>query len=260
MHQKETNQFNSDLVPMISFGARGTLFYDQPPLEAWLLSYLNSRGKTLEEQELRALLLNSMAHRNEEVEADLSRSIEKRSLFRSILAPLFEENELEAELQRATDAHHLAVKVVIPRSVVELCEELKTRGYRLAIVSNESEALIELLRYSQLIDLFERVILAQDVGVAKPDPKIFQILLEEAELKPAQVVHVGDRYATDVLGANRAGILSFLYDPLRHESLAIAQAEAGHQKVVDIEDIRKQRFYRGTRILSRLDELLECFE
>ena len=55
------------------------------------------------------------------------------------------------------------------------------------------------------------------VGVAKPDPHIFEIALGLSgidDLAPAEVVHVGDSAAADVAGARRAGIGAIHVDPL----------------------------------------------
>jgi HAD superfamily hydrolase (TIGR01549 family) len=55
---------------------------------------------------------------------------------------------------------------------------------------------------------FSFVILAQNVGVEKPDPAIFQAACREACCSPEQLMHIGDSLATDVEGARRAGAVS----------------------------------------------------
>ena len=55
---------------------------------------------------------------------------------------------------------------------------------------------------------FTFVILAQEVGVEKPDPAIFQAACREARCLPEQLMHTGDSLATDVEGARRAGAVS----------------------------------------------------
>lgn len=52
-----------------------------------------------------------------------------------------------------------------------------------------------------------------DVGVEKPDPKIFDFALEVLDLTPDDVWYVGDTPAFDVVGAKRAGIRPILMDP-----------------------------------------------
>jgi len=55
---------------------------------------------------------------------------------------------------------------------------------------------------------FTFVILAQNVGVEKPDPAIFLQACREAGCSPEQLMHVGDSLATDVEGARGAGAVS----------------------------------------------------
>ncbi len=53
------------------------------------------------------------------------------------------------------------------------------------------------------------------VGVAKPDPRIFEVALDRAGVTSAETVHVGDTLANDVAGARAAGITPIHFDPLR---------------------------------------------
>jgi len=53
---------------------------------------------------------------------------------------------------------------------------------------------------------FKASISAQQLGVAKPDPRIFHAAASAASVVPAQVLHVGDDAALDVLGALGCGM------------------------------------------------------
>jgi len=57
-----------------------------------------------------------------------------------------------------------------------------------------------------LSPFFEHAIGAREAGAAKPDPRIFEVLLQRAGLEPAQVVYVGDDPHADVAGATAAGM------------------------------------------------------
>src|SRR5438132_14413877 len=50
---------------------------------------------------------------------------------------------------------------------------------------------------------FGFVILAQNVGIEKPDPAIFQAAYREARCSSEQLMHIGDSLDTDVAGARR---------------------------------------------------------
>lgn len=52
------------------------------------------------------------------------------------------------------------------------------------------------------------------VGVAKPDPAIFELALELVGATPDRAIHVGDAYQYDVRGARAAGVRPVLVDPL----------------------------------------------
>jgi len=65
--------------------------------------------------------------------------------------------------------------------------------------------LIEQLGFISYID---KIITSLDMGVAKPDPKIYEIALQQLNLKADEVLMIGDRLDTDILGAEKANILS----------------------------------------------------
>ena len=53
---------------------------------------------------------------------------------------------------------------------------------------------------------FKASISAQEFGVGKPDPRIFQAGAGAADASPEQVLHVGDDAALDILGALNCGM------------------------------------------------------
>ena len=59
-----------------------------------------------------------------------------------------------------------------------------------------------------LPDRFAFVVFSQDVGVDKPDSKIFFTTCEKAGCKPEELMHVGDSLESDVAGANGVGAVS----------------------------------------------------
>jgi 2-haloalkanoic acid dehalogenase type II len=53
---------------------------------------------------------------------------------------------------------------------------------------------------------FQGSLAARDIGVGKPDPRIFQAACERLGCQPDEVLHVGDDLALDVHGALAAGL------------------------------------------------------
>jgi putative hydrolase of the HAD superfamily len=81
----------------------------------------------------------------------------------------------------------------------------RRQGLRLAVVSNFDRRLHGLLASLCLRPSLEVVIVSSEVGAAKPSPLPFQRALQELDLRPQQVWHVGDQ-PEDVQGAGRAGV------------------------------------------------------
>jgi putative hydrolase of the HAD superfamily len=51
------------------------------------------------------------------------------------------------------------------------------------------------------------------IGVAKPDPRIFEMALDALAVPAAHAIHVGDTPGADVDGARAAGVRPVLIDP-----------------------------------------------
>jgi putative hydrolase of the HAD superfamily len=100
-------------------------------------------------------------------------------------------------------------------------EALADTGVRLGIISNADGLIAERLRTLELLQVgpglgveVECVIDSGEVGVMKPDPRIFSIALEAMGIEAASAWYVGDMPAIDIVGARRAGMHAVLMDPL----------------------------------------------
>jgi putative hydrolase of the HAD superfamily len=86
-------------------------------------------------------------------------------------------------------------------------------GLRTAVISNSNGTVAAILTELGLAQRLDFIIDSSEVGVEKPDPRIFQIALERAGLRPGEAAYVGDLYRVDVLGARAAGLQAVLMDP-----------------------------------------------
>lgn len=89
---------------------------------------------------------------------------------------------------------------------------LRTAGFRLAIVSNNTDRLPRRLAALGLAQYFDDVTYSEEAGALKPDPAIFHLALRRAGCRAEEAVHAGDDYDADVLGARAAGIPPILVD------------------------------------------------
>lgn len=91
-------------------------------------------------------------------------------------------------------------------------ESLQKQGYFLGVISNSVGTLEAQLQNMALRDYFHAVVDSAIVGVEKPHPEIFQLALASAKAEPQEAVFVGDTLATDVGGAQLAGLHGVLID------------------------------------------------
>jgi len=76
---------------------------------------------------------------------------------------------------------------------VAILEKLKSSGYLLYGLSNWPEEKYRLVRPKYaFFELFDDIIISGEVKVAKPDPRIFAILLERIQREPWQSVYIDD--------------------------------------------------------------------
>ena len=104
--------------------------------------------------------------------------------------------------------------VVMPETPGYLAS-LKEQGYFLGVISNSIGTIEDQLQHVGLRDYFQAVFDSAIVGVEKPHPEIFQLALASAQVAANEAVFVGDTNATDVGGAQLAGLHGVLIDRVR---------------------------------------------
>lgn len=89
--------------------------------------------------------------------------------------------------------------------VVEQLRALRRDGYRLAIVSNASQEAGSVVPILGLDVLMDVVVLSWQIGLAKPDPDIFHLTLEQLRAGPTEALLVDD-VADNLDAAERLGM------------------------------------------------------
>jgi len=95
---------------------------------------------------------------------------------------------------------------------MEALPQLETQ-VALAVVSNSDGTVEDILRRRDVT--IPTIIDSHHVGVAKPDPAIFQLALEALAVDANEAIHVGDSVRFDVEGARAAGVRPLHFDPFR---------------------------------------------
>ena len=108
-----------------------------------------------------------------------------------------------------THMRELSKAVVFPEHHRDLLRGL-TRRHRLAVVSNfdYTPTVRHILEREGVADLFETVVVSDEVGWRKPKPVIFELALRRLGLRAGEALFVGDRTDADVAGAQGVGMAS----------------------------------------------------
>jgi len=107
----------------------------------------------------------------------------------------------------------LAVQAKADSFAIPMLQELARRNLKLAIVSNTfvpSSALDQHLRQEHLLEFFPYRIYSCQVGVRKPRSKIFQVAIDQLQVRPTEAVFIGDSPSADIRGARRVSLFAIL--------------------------------------------------
>lgn len=92
--------------------------------------------------------------------------------------------------------------------------QLKEMKYKLIVISNaSSKRNVEIyLKKLGLRQYFKEVIVSGSIGYEKPNPQIFLKAAEAMKVSPREILHIGNDFEADYLGAKSAGMKSILID------------------------------------------------
>ncbi len=114
--------------------------------------------------------------------------------------------------------------------IAETLERLKRDGYAVGMVSNTGRTWGRYLRSVQdslgIGRYFDVRVFSDEVGVRKPDARIFGAALEGLRLPPGAVFHVGDDVDADVKGAKAAGMHAVWFDTGKWPDAEADEADA----------------------------------
>jgi putative hydrolase of the HAD superfamily len=119
---------------------------------------------------------------------------------------------------------------------IALLATLRAKGMKLGMITNGfAETHREKIELLQVGPAFDEIFIADEVGMLKPDPRLFEHACRALEVRPEAAAMVGDRYYRDVTGARDAGLFT-VYLQIRDERLP-PDAPPADATVARIEDV-----------------------
>lgn len=110
---------------------------------------------------------------------------------------------------------------------VELLTWLREQGYLIGVLSNGfTQVQHRKMSNSGLSPLVDAVVLSDDIGVNKPDVRLFDYAARQLGVKPGECLMVGDNPDTDIAGALAAGWQAIYFDRSGGESTGVCTVDS----------------------------------
>ena len=108
---------------------------------------------------------------------------------------------------------HVIRNALVPADgALEVLAEVRGRGLRTGLLTMCTQEVSELWPETELAPLVDEAVFSCEVGLAKPDPRIYQLVCERVEVEPGEALFVGDGANDELAGAARAGLRPVLLD------------------------------------------------
>ena len=191
------------MIKAILFDLWNTIIYNEPPNPLDVFS--EKVGKTMSDYPyLKILERNLMLKEYDDIKVVV------RNILRELKVK--EDDGLVDDLSRILTEIDMEKIKQYPKTLVTL-KKLK-RKFKLGLISNSYDPKIFELIDSKfgLSKIFDYVGLSYEVGLIKPDERLFKLVLENIGVKEEEAVMVGDTLKDDVEAAEKIGIRGILFD------------------------------------------------
>ena len=96
---------------------------------------------------------------------------------------------------------------LVPRpDAVSTLEELRRRGHKLGLITVCATDVVELWESTPFRGLFDSTVFSAEVGISKPDPRIYELCSEQLGVQPGECLFVGDGANYELPGAEKVGM------------------------------------------------------
>jgi HAD superfamily hydrolase (TIGR01509 family) len=178
-------------LEMVFFDIGGVMYDDSVYARSWQKA-LRESGATFTDEEFEAEYAAARAAQSESFRRRLTRRF------------LGSDDDLAAVEARAARYWAYPPDALYP-DVVPCLEALEGR-FRLGVIANQPTSVRAAMDRDGLTRFFEVWGVSDDLGLQKPDPKLFSHVLYTAGVSPARTAMIGDRLDYDVRPAKTAGM------------------------------------------------------
>ncbi|SFQ48583.1 putative hydrolase of the HAD superfamily [Pseudomonas sp. NFPP07] len=136
-------------------------------------------------------------------------ALRRRVLFHALEEAGYDQGQANALADQSFEVFlHARHQLDIFPEVLPTLEALANH-FALGVVTNGNAD----VRRLGLADYFKFALCAEDIGIAKPDARLFHEALQRGEATPDTAVHIGDHPGDDIAGAQQAGLRAIWFNP-----------------------------------------------
>ncbi|CEI99728.1 hypothetical protein RMCBS344292_13809 [Rhizopus microsporus] len=228
----------TSVIKLITFDAYNTLFKPRGSLSAQYVEEAARYGIKVTKNEITDHF--GQAYRKQQLKAPfygIKQGMTPQEWWKELVYATFSSagvhpKELDSNFDQLYNALYnrftTAAAYSIFPDVVSTLEELKTRGFKMGVITNSDERVAKVVKNLKLDKYFDFVLASADVGYEKPDKVIFDRALKIAgDVSAENALHVGDDLNKDYFGAAYAGWHSVLLarSKLSYEDFSPAMVE-----------------------------------
>lgn len=96
------------------------------------------------------------------------------------------------------------------KKLFSLVKKLKKKGYKVAILSDQWHLSKEALVQKKDFEIFEKQVISCDVGIRKPNPEIYKMILDKLNLNAEETIFI-DNQTWNLIPAHKMGIKTILF-------------------------------------------------
>lgn len=168
-----------------------------------LIQHLNGLGYGIKLREINSSFKVALGNLNR------IRAKGKEQTFEEVYSLFLRRLSIPADVEMLNDLHDIFKNYYVSNYFDCTGDVLKwlSERYKVALLSNTmSDQPHEMLKKANYAQYFDSMVCSRDLGIRKPNPQIFNYMLEALGVSAESTVHVGDSIEADMEGASGVGI------------------------------------------------------
>lgn len=194
---------NRRTIEIVTFDASGTLILPAPSVGGVYSEVLSEFGIMSDPATIELHFKSAFKEIKQKPQRILDQACWKAIVKASL--PEVPHERFDAVFQRLWETFGTAERWALLPGAYDTLSQLKTKGYRLAVITNNDNRLLNVFKGLGLSPFFEQIFISADIGFEKPDKRIFEYASQTLNTWGERILHIGDSKVEDFDGATGAG-------------------------------------------------------